>query len=99
MSVEPTGVDTPPTRYFLSYTGIGLPLKLTGELQASDLRNRNTWFEAHHDAQGRVQAIVKQVYGEVEMRHDYAYDTQGRLLSATVQTGDDEPRVIAFDPG
>ena len=39
-------MTTDAIRYFLSYTGITLPLKLTGELKASDLRNRNPWFEA-----------------------------------------------------
>lgn len=92
-------MGTDALRYFLSYTGIGLPLKLTGELQAADLRNRNTWFEARYDAQGRVQSIVKQVYGEVEMSHLYHYDDQGRLLSATVQTGDEEPRVLQLGAG
>ena len=62
-------MTTDAIRYFLSYTGITLPLKLTGELKASDLRNRNTWFEARYDDQGRVQSILKQVYGEVEMSH------------------------------
>lgn len=87
-------MTTPPTRYFLSYTGITLPLKLTGELQAADLRNRNTWFEARYDAEGRVQSIAKQVYGEVEMSHRYEYDASGALKSTTIQTGDEEPRVI-----
>lgn len=81
-------------RYFLSYTGITLPLKLTGELQAADLRNRNTWFEARYDAQGRVQSIAKQVYGEVEMSHRYEYDASGALSRSTIQTGDEGPRVI-----
>lgn len=87
-------MTAPPTRYFLSYTGITLPLKLTGELQAADLRNRNTWFEASYDADGRVLAIAKQVYGEVEMSHRYEYDTSGALCRSTIQTGDEEPRVI-----
>jgi hypothetical protein len=47
-------MTTPRTRYFLSYTGVTLPLKLTGELQAADLRNRNTRFEARHDEAPRV---------------------------------------------
>jgi hypothetical protein len=84
------------TRYFLSYTGVTLPLKLTGELQAADLRNRNTWFEAGYDAEGRVQSIVKQVYGEVEMSHRYEYDASGVLLRATITSDDDDeaPRVV-----
>ena len=80
-------MTAPPKRYFLSYTGITLPLKLTGELQASDLRNRNTWFEACYDAEGRVLSITKQVYAEVEMSHRYEYDPSGALCRTTIQTG------------
>ncbi len=87
-------MTTDAIRYFLSYTGITLPLKLTGELKASDLRNRNTWFEARYDDQGRVQSILKQVYGEVEMSHQYEYDASGALCRTTIQTGDEDPRII-----
>jgi hypothetical protein len=84
------------TRYFLVYSGRGLPLQLSQELQADELRNRNTWFEARYDAQGRMCRVVKMVYGEAEMQHDYRYNEAGQLASATIVIGDDEPQHMAF---
>ncbi|MEY4763350.1 MAG: hypothetical protein RI907_23 [Pseudomonadota bacterium] len=84
------------TRYFLIYSGRGLPLQLAEELQPADLRNRNTWFEASYDAQGRMCRVVKMVYGEAEMRHDYRYNEAGQLVAATITIGDDEPQHMAF---
>lgn len=83
------------TRYFLTYRGVRLPLQLSEELQPDELRHRNTWFEARYDAAGRLVAIDKQVYGEVEMSHRYHYDDQGRLRQAVVSSADDDaPRVM-----
>jgi len=84
-------------RYFLTYTGMSLPLQLTQELQATDLRNRNTYFEAHYDGQGRLTAIDKRVYGDVEMTHRYVWDAaSGQLAQATVQIGDDDAQVVNY---
>ncbi|HSD36033.1 MAG TPA: DUF6156 family protein [Rhodocyclaceae bacterium] len=77
-------------RYFLSYSGVKLPLNLREELQPDALRNRNTWFRACYDAAGRMLSCEKIVYGEVEMRHDYRYDADGKLLQATIQGADED---------
>lgn len=37
------------SRYFTSYSGVKLPLKLVGELDEADMRNRNTFFRGHFD--------------------------------------------------
>jgi hypothetical protein len=85
------------TRYFLTYRGVRLPLQLTEELQEADLRNRNTYFEAHYDAQGRTTAINKLVYGELEMSHRYLWDeASGKLCQATIQIGDEEAQVLSL---
>jgi len=88
--------DPTPCRYFLTYRGASLPLTLTEELAESDLRNRNTWFEARYDAAGRLVAIDKRVYGEIELQHRYDYHANGQLLRATVTMGEDEPMVREF---
>ena len=54
-------------RYFLSYSGVGLPLKLVSPLAASELQNRNTYFRAVYDEAGRLVSCEKLVYGEVEL--------------------------------
>ena len=36
-------------RYFLSYSGVSLPLRLVSPLAASELQNRNTYFRAVYD--------------------------------------------------
>lgn len=90
-SPAPATADVAATRYFLSYAGVGLPLRLVQELDASDLRHRNTYFRAEYDAKGRPLSIAKLVYGEVELAHDYRWSDEGRLVEATVRQGDDEP--------
>jgi hypothetical protein len=83
-------------RYFLSYSGITLPLRLLEEISAEGLAHRNTWFRASYDATGRMLRCEKMVYGDVEMVHDYRYDAAGTLIEATVRIGEDEPQTIRF---
>lgn len=85
-------------RYFLTYSGVSLPLRLTEELTADTLRNRNTYFQAAFDANERMVWLEKRVYGEVEMRHDYEWNEQGHLRQATISTQDEEPQVRTFAP-
>ena len=85
-------------RYFLSYSGVKLPLQLLEELQPDALRNRNTYFRARYDAAGLMLRCEKIVYGEVEMRHDYRYSADGTLLQATIQGADEdeEAQILNF---
>lgn len=82
---------------FLSYSGVSLPLNLVSPLGADEVRNRNTYFGACVDDQGRVVLIHKVVYGEVEMSHRYAYDAEGRLASAEIINVDGEGQRLRFD--
>jgi hypothetical protein len=86
-------------RYFLTYRGVTLPLCLSEELTLDALRNRNTYFQAEYDEAGRMLWLEKMVYGEVELRHDYRWASDGSLASATITTEDEEPQVREFGPG
>ncbi|MBX3605736.1 MAG: hypothetical protein KF788_10700 [Piscinibacter sp.] len=77
-------------RYFLTYRGVRLPLALAEELAPDALRHRNTYFRAEFDPAGRVCWLEKLVYGEVEMRHDYEWSTDGRLVAATLRDAEGE---------
>jgi Family of unknown function (DUF6156) len=88
-----TTSDTRTERYFLSYTGVKLPLQLLEELPADALRNRNTWFRAEYDYADRMLCCEKIVYGEVEMRHDYRYDASGKLVEAHIKGPDEDEDV------
>ncbi len=83
-------------RYFLTYRGVKLPLQFAEELAAEALSNRNTYFVASYDDAGRMLRCEKRVYGEVEMSHVYAYGDDGRLVSACITVGDDEPQWMHF---
>lgn len=85
-----------PCRYFTSYSGIKLPLKLVGELDAADMRNRNTFFRGRFDSAGQLIACEKIVYGETEFRHDYRYHPDGRLARAEIDDGSGEPSVVDY---
>ena len=87
------------TRYFLTYRGVRLPLKLAEELSAEDVRNRNTYFAARYDATGRLTEIDKCVYGETEMTHRYTWDeASGQLAQAVIQVGEEDPQVLNLLP-
>lgn len=88
--------DNDTFRYFISYSGVALPLKLVNELQANEIDNRNTFFRATYDGQGRMVLCQKVVYGETEMEHRYRYYDSGALREAVVIM-DGEEQVIDFD--
>jgi YD repeat-containing protein len=83
-------------RYFLTYTGVKLPLKLLNELAADQLENRITYFQGYHDDQGRLIGVKKMVYGEVEMQHRYFYDDSDVLRRAEITDIDGEVTELAF---
>lgn len=83
-------------RYFVSYSGIKLPLKLVNEITEASLNNRNTYYRGYFDAQDRMLLCRKVVYGEVESEHQYQYDDNGVLKHAQI-TEDDEVREICFN--
>jgi len=79
----------PLCRYFLSYSGVRLPLRLVGPLAESELSNRNTYIRAQYDDADRLIACEKLVYGEVELTHRYRYryHANGVLQSAEIVIG------------
>lgn len=82
-------------RYFVSYSGIKLPLNLVNEISEQGLHTRNTYFCGHFDAEQRLIRCQKIVYGEVECEHVYQYAPDGSLQQANI-TEDDETRVVSF---
>jgi hypothetical protein len=82
-------------RYFVSYSGIKLPLKLVNEITEQGLHNRNTYFCGYFDADDKLVRCQKIVYGEVESEHVYSYDNNGVLKRAEI-TEDDETRELNF---
>jgi hypothetical protein len=56
MRSEPqTTDDTEDCRFFATYIGIKLPLKLVWPIAATALANRHTYMPAHFDAAGRTR--------------------------------------------
>lgn len=82
-------------RYFVSYSGVKLPLKLVNEITETSLHNRNTYFCGHFDADDRLIRCQKIVYGEVESEHVYHYHANGALRLAEI-TEDDETQELSF---
>lgn len=84
-------------RYFVSYSGVALPLKLINEIQDSDRENRNTYFCGFYDGEQRLMRCEKRVYGELELLHVYAYHDNGILKQAEITDADGELTRLAFD--
>lgn len=85
-------------RYFISYSGVKLPLKLVNELpDESHLENRNTYFRGFFDGDERLLLLEKLVYGDIELRHHYRYHGNGVLSQAEITDVDGEITVLSFD--
>lgn len=84
-------------RFYLSYTGVTLPLKMVSPIDQAATENRNTWFGVCVDDAGRTTLIHKRVYGELELSHRYEYDQAGRLSLAEIINADNEGRRLSFD--
>jgi hypothetical protein len=82
-------------RYFVTYSGVKLPLKLVNEITEQSLQNRNTYYCGHFDADDKIVRCQKIVYGEVESEHVYSYHDNGALKLAEI-TEDDETRELNF---
>jgi len=76
-------------RYFVSYSGIKLPLNLVNEIDEQGLHTRNTYYCGHYNNENRLIRCEKIVYGEVESFHHYHYDESGKLTLAEIGEGDD----------
>ena len=51
-------------RYFVSYSGIKLPLKLVNEMSEASLNNRNTYYRGYFNPQNKMLLCQKVVYGD-----------------------------------
>jgi Family of unknown function (DUF6156) len=83
-------------RYFVSYSGVKLPLKLVNEISSEGLHNRNTYYRGYFNEQDKMLYCQKIVYGEIESEHVYTYYENGVLQQAKISE-DDEVRHLYFD--
>lgn len=84
-------------RYFISYSGVKLPLRLLTSLTDAELNNRNTFFRGYFDDQDRLLICQNVVYGEVELEHRYSYYDSGVLRQAEITDADGEKTMLYFD--
>lgn len=89
--------QTSDCRYFVSYSGVTLPLKLINELHDNERGNRNTFFCGYYDSEQRLTRCEKRVYGELELLHVYTYHDNGILQQAEITDVDGEQTVLTFD--
>lgn len=84
-------------RFFVSYTGVKLPLKLVNPIEADALSNRNTFIRAWFDDAGLLMRFEKMVYGEVELAHRYVYHDNGILQQADIVMLDEDAVTLYFN--
>jgi hypothetical protein len=95
-----TSIENCECRYFTSYSGVKLPLKMVNQLTEAVPENRNTYFRAYFDAEGRLIQCQKLVYGEIELQHRYTYYANHMLSQAEITDVDGEVTVLNFtEPG
>lgn len=83
-------------RHYVSYTGVGLPLKLITPLDDETLDGRITYFAGYYDDKQQLRIVEKVVYGEIEFAHRYSYYDDGRIKAAELLEPDEEPRLMEF---
>ncbi len=86
-------------RYFVTYSGVKLPLKMASELQENETANRNTYFRAAYDEQGQMTLCQKLVYGALEMEHRYRYYPNGALEEAEITMAGETRQIRFADSG
>ncbi|MGJ4946285.1 DUF6156 family protein [Bradyrhizobium sp. HKCCYLS1011] len=84
-------------RFFVSYTGVKLPLRLVNAIEPDQLSNRNTFIRGFFDRAGALTGFEKVVYGEIELTHSYAYHPSGALRRAEIVMLDEDPVTLHFD--
>ncbi|ACB95572.1 DUF6156 family protein [Beijerinckia indica] len=94
-----TSQDPENARYFVSYTGVKLPVRMINPLEPEALRNRNTFIVAYFDEQERLLGFKKMVYGEIEISHKYEYDTAGIVRRAEIFMDDDTTELFFDENG
>ncbi len=82
-------------RYFVTYAGVRLPLRLITAIEEAETEHRNTYIRAEFDDSDRLIGVEKLVYGEVELTHRYDYDCDGVLRAAHI-TMDGQTTVMTF---
>ncbi|WP_424193117.1 DUF6156 family protein [Ampullimonas aquatilis] len=86
-------------RFFVTYSGVKLPLKLLDELDTASLNNRNTYFRAGYDDKAQLRLLEKRTYGEAELIHRYDYHGNGQLSRAEIDMCDEDEdiTILQFD--
>jgi hypothetical protein len=84
-------------RFFVTYSGARLPLRLVEPIAPEALSNRNTFIRGYFDAAGALTGFDKVVYGEVELAHRYEYHANGVLSRADIVMMDEDPVTLTFD--
>jgi len=84
-------------RFFVSYSGVKLPLNLVNPIAPEALSNRNTFIRAYYDKAGLLLRFEKIVYGEVELTHRYEYHRNGALSRAEIAMLDEDVVVLCFN--
>lgn len=92
-----TADGTEKCRYFVTYSGVKLPLRLLNELEPEQLDNRNTYFRGYFDDQERLVKLQKIVYSEIELEHRYRYGSDGSLIQAEIIDVEGEVTAMTFD--
>jgi Family of unknown function (DUF6156) len=84
-------------RYFVTYTGVTLPLKFVNEIEPTALTNRNTYYCGYFDKSGRLMEFEQFAYGAVELVHRYEYHDNGALRRVEILMPEEDPLIRCFD--
>ncbi len=84
-------------RFFASFRGVNLPLRLVSELDGEAILHRGIFFVAYYDDEERMIGCDKYVQGCPTLSHRYEYHPGGTLKRAVVNTAGNEQGAVFFD--
>jgi hypothetical protein len=85
-------------KYFGTFVGYDLPLKLRENLFRTEAEERGTYYIAHYDSVGRLEEVRKVHTGATFFVHKYTYDAQGILVEARITNKAGEVSILKRGP-
>ena len=85
-------------KYFGTFSGYTLPLKLKNNLSKSEIEARRAYLVAYYDASGRLHKVRKVLDGKTEFIHEYAYDAQSKLVEVIVTNHEGNISILKRTP-
>lgn len=85
------------TKYFATFSGYNIPLKLTEEIPKELALKRDAYYVGFYDEDQRLTCVEKYLDGALFFRHSYFYREDGSLRESKTVNSEGIETVSYFD--